>query len=287
MPTRTTARRGFTLIELLVVIAIIAVLAGLLLPALSNAKFQARNAHCRNNLRQISIAAQAYASTHETYPSHDWRFAGSPPRPWWVALDLPVRHASVTSVGRQEHLFSRIEGVYRCPLNQGIFETMEYGTGSGQPLGSKANLLIPAANDYGLNVWGVGSPSEPFGLGGHYPEQIGLRYVPTKDAAIRAPSDLIAFGDCFVRSRNSAYDGLMDSRGEIRPETYLVSYTRLGQVKPFKQQPSFLSHRARANRAFADGHLEIEDMRKTFAATDAELRRWNVDNLPHRDRLQD
>ncbi len=104
-------RGGFTLIELMVVMAIIALLASLLLPALSNAKRRAQSAACINNLHQLGLALNLYVEDNDTHlPVCAWPLpsqgTNSPPLP-------SITNALMPYVKSRE--------VFRCPADTSIF----------------------------------------------------------------------------------------------------------------------------------------------------------------------
>jgi prepilin-type N-terminal cleavage/methylation domain-containing protein len=126
-PQEHDARRAFTLTELLVVIAVIAILAAMLLPALSNAKTKAQGIQCLNNLRQLSLAWLMYA--HDSKDRIPYSIPTNPkpdPSYVWVtgAMDFNPDNRSNWDVEQDIKMSplwpycGNAAGIWKCPADK-------------------------------------------------------------------------------------------------------------------------------------------------------------------------
>ena len=255
---------AFTLVELLVVIAIIAILAALLLPTLSQAKRQAQQIQCVNNVRQFGIGLQAFVADNNAYPLY------SNPETNGVYPENKSDWLRTLA----DVLTTRLRlytGIWQCPS-------------ANKP----ANWPEHAAYfSYGYNWVGMSSwkDTNSFGLGGHhvltYSQNNPPIYPapPVRGSEVVSPSEMMALGDGFSGGDGTIKDGTFQLW-----RTYNLTYLAFQSAGSDKR--AYARHQGKANVVFCDGHVESPTLQFLFADTsDAALSRWNRDHLPHREKL--
>jgi prepilin-type processing-associated H-X9-DG protein/prepilin-type N-terminal cleavage/methylation domain-containing protein len=259
--SRCSKLNGFTLIELLTAMGVLVILVGLLLGGIAKAKAKARDATCINNLRQHGIALAKWLADHDSFPLH----------------------FSDPTLGKTEERYVFWEKALFIAEN---LDCEDKASVANCPAISQPKEYPPpqVIRDYGYNAWGLNGPGKRplLGIGGHGPMMIfegksirGDYSPPVKESEVASPSEFLAIGDAFI-GWNSTIE---DDKGTIGRTSSAAD--RYGSSARAPKR-----HRGRANMLYADGHVVPETLGFLFMETsDAALRVWNRDNLPHRERL--
>ncbi len=171
-------RRGFTLIELLVVIAIIAILAGLLLPALSKAKQKAHLTNCLSNLKQLGFTMAMYTGDNRDQFPYSGR--GWPQMPFVDLLKMFNPYISTNN-----------RAFFLCPADRGRGFNMEWVVRNGSGAGISTNqLLFPGSYYYYYQFYNDDTGS-------------GLKLRKVSEVRFSTKK---AIAPCFASTPNSAYD---------------------------------------------------------------------------------